>query len=345
MGRTYFAHLRPHPRARVAAVFDRDPRRRSGDWGAAAGNLGAASGARGDMDGVRSCASVEELLADESVCAIAVTLPTPLHADVTVAALRAGKHVICEKPMALSLRDCDRMIDAAASAGRTLMIAQCIRFWPQYETIERHVAAGGVGRVRYVVLRRLGPPPGYSSGNWMLDQRQSGGAIFDLHVHDVDFGQVLLGIPQSVIAAGGIGPSGGIDHVAATWRYSDGRYALLEGGWALAPSAPFEMSIAVYGDRATLDWSLTRGPEVLCYDGGDAPRRIAVEDATGWTRELDYFIDCVRGGLPVVRCTPQSSRIGIGLTLLEKRSIETGRALDVPRCIADRETCRDEWPE
>lgn len=339
MGRTYFAHLRHHARARVAAVFDRDERRRRGEWGGPVGNLDPAQGGWAEMDGVRPCADIDALLDDPSVDVVAVTLPTPLHADVSIRALAAGKHVICEKPMALSLRDCDRMLAAADAAGRTLMIAQCIRFWPQYETIARLVADGAVGRVRYLGLRRVGCPPTYSSGNWMLDHRQSGGGIFDLHIHDVDFAQVLLGTPRSVVAVGGTGPSGGVDHVAALWRYADGRYACIEGGWVLTPPAAFEMSVIVRGESATLEWSLARGPDVLLHAGGDAAQVIHGGAETGWTRELDYFIDRVSAGLPVERCTPRSSRLSVGLTLLERRCVETGRPVDVPPCITDADAC------
>lgn len=339
MGRTYFSHLRGHPRAGVIAVHDRNERRRTGDWTDATGNIARVGGSRIDMSGITPHAEFDSFLADANIDVVAVTLPTPCHADYAVRALNAGKHVICEKPMALRLPDCDRMIAAARDAGRTLMIAQCIRFWPQYETIKSLVDAGRIGRVRFAALRRLASPPMYSTGNWLMDHRQSGGGLFDLHVHDVDFAHHLLGVPQTLHAAGTRGPSGGIDHVAATYRYGDGRYAIVEGGWAFHAPWPFEMAISVVGEAGTLEWSSRRGPDVLLYSGGEKSEPIAVQPGDGWTRELDYFIDCITEHGPVARCAPESSRISIGLTLLEKRSVTSGKSVRVPRCVSAREDC------
>ncbi len=331
MGRTHYAHLHKHPHAHVVAVCDTDPRRRTGDWTDGVGNIAARGAEHASFQDVRSYGDALEMLADDRIDAVAITLPTPMHAAVTVAAARHGKHVFCEKPMALALADCDRMIQAAEAAERTLMIGQCIRFWPQYETIKRIVDAGGIGPVRFASLRRRASAPDYSAGNWLLDGRKSGGALFDLHVHDIDFAQHLLGIPASIAARGCAGPSGRVDHVSATWSYSNGCYAVLEGGWVFRPPWPFEMAITVHGDDGTLDWNSLHGTAVLHYQGEDEPRRIACDSATGWSRELDYFISCLRGGTRPERCLPESSRTSIALALLEEQAI----AAETPVLVSD----------
>jgi len=335
MGRTEFAYWRRHPQAQVVAVCDQDARRRAGEWADDVGNIDAREGQRVDMAGISGYAEPNELIEDKAVDVVAVTLPTALHADVTVRALRAGKHVFCEKPMALTVGGCDRMIRAAEKAGRTLMVGQCIRFWPQYEVVKRMVEAGEIGAVRCVSLRRRSRPADWSHGNWMMDASRSGGALLDLHVHDVDFAHYLLGVPERIDARGSRGPSGGIDHVVATYSYPDGRYALIEGGWTFHAPWPFEMAFTVQGQTGTLDWSLVRGPDVLHYAGGDEPRRIPVSDRNGWLRELDYFTACLLAGEPVSRCTPSSSRTSIALALLERRSIERGCPVRVPASLRE----------
>jgi 1,5-anhydro-D-fructose reductase (1,5-anhydro-D-mannitol-forming) len=330
MGRTYFAHLRQHPRACIAAICDQDPARRAGDWGGGVGNIGARGGERVDLSGIRAYADLAQLVMDPNVDAVAIALPTPLHADATVAALAAGKHVLCEKPMALTVPDCNRMLGAARRHNRTLMIGQCIRFWPQYEIIKRMVAEGALGPVRFAELKRLASPPGYSAGNWLMDGLQSGGALLDLHVHDIDFAQHLMGAPASLDAHGARGPSGHIDHIVATYGYPDGRYAIVQGGWVFQAPWPFEMAITVHGEKGTLVWSLNAGPDVLHYAGETEVRRIQPGDGTGWTHELDYFATCVLEGQPVSRCTPESSRNSIALAGLERRSIERKRRMVVP---------------
>jgi predicted dehydrogenase len=328
MGRSHFARLRGHSRAAIVAICDHDARRRSGDWGDELGNLdlGQAAAGRVALDDIAAYATPDELIADPNVEAVLITLPTALHAGVAIAALQAGKHVLCEKPMAMTVGDCDRMIRAAEANGRTLMVAQCIRFWPQYEAIKHCVDEGRIGSVRFVGLRRLGCPPTYSAENWLLDGRQSGGALLDLHVHDVDFAHYLLGIPESVYARGTRGPSGGIDHVTATWAYPDGSYATLEGGWVLAAPWTFDMEISVHGERGTLGWAMSRGSEVVLRTGSDDVEPIPC-DGDALRREQDYFIECVVAGRPVEACTPSSSRASIALAWLERRSIETGRVV------------------
>ena len=329
MGRTHFAHLRNHAGAEVVAVCDRDPRRRAGDLSTATGNIGPSDAERLDLSGVAAYESVAELVGDPQVDAIAITLPTPLHAEVAEAALAAGKHVICEKPMAPDLAACDRMVRAVERAERTLMVAQCIRFWPQYELIKGMVDEGRIGRVRFAKLRRVCTPPAYSSENWLMDGGQSGGALLDLHVHDVDFAHHLLGVPETVYARGCRGPSGGTDHVFASFGYADGRLAWLEGGWTYHAPWPFEMAIVVNGEKGTLEWSSSRGSDVLLYAGDADPERHPCPEGTGWSREMDYFVECVGAGRPVDRCLPSSSRTSIALALAEGQSIESGAAVPI----------------
>lgn len=338
MGRGYFNRLHQHPAAQVVAVCDRDARRRAGDWNDELGNFDALTtkGGRVPLDGIRAYAEPREVIADPDVDAVLIALPTPLHAPIAIAALAAGKHVYTEKPMAGRPAECNAMIAAAERSGRTLMVAQCIRFWPQYELIQRYAAEGRLGAVRFAVLRRLGSPPAYSANNWLLDERQSGGAILDLHVHDVDFAQHLLGMPDTVYAQGLAGTAGGINHIVATYGYADGRYAVLEGGWAFAAPRPFEMSITVHGERGTLEWNSRGGNDVLHYDGGQQPHAIACE-GDAYRRELDYFIECVQAGRPVERCTPTSTRNSISLAWLERRSVELGKLVNVS------ERLREAW--
>jgi predicted dehydrogenase len=336
MGRTYFAHLHNHPRARVVAVCAKNNIARAGQ-NAEIGNLPTDGDKAVSLEGVNIYEEVDDLLADRSVDVVAITLPTPLHADITAAALESGRHVICEKPMALRLRECDRMIRTAEKTGRTLMIAQCIRFWPQYQKVKQIVDEGGVGDVKVVTLRRLSEPPDHSIGNWLLDSKRSGGAILDMHVHDIDYARHLLGMPDDIHARGHIGPSGGIDQITATWGYADGRYAIVEGGWLHKAPWPFEMRILVQGTTGTLDWSMVRGPKILHYADEPTVREIEVDETDGWQRELDYFIDCVIGGKPVERCSPDTSRVSIALAHLERRAVRTGRVISVPKSVVRRD--------
>jgi predicted dehydrogenase len=213
MGRTHFTVFDQDPRATVVALMDHQPARRNGDWRDPLGNLESGWPSRVDMANRRGYATIEDLCADPEVELVDLTLPTHLHADAAVTALQARKHVLSEKPMALSSKDCKRIVEAAKKSRKYFMVAQCIRFWPQYAKIKELVSSRMYGKVRSLALRRMATPPGYSSGAWLMNHELSGGAIFDLHIHDVDFALYLMGKPKRVTAYGTTGPSGGIDLV------------------------------------------------------------------------------------------------------------------------------------
>src|SRR5262245_33457867 len=118
--------------ARVAAICTRSPQRLAGDWRGIQGNFGP-PGEHVDLSGIAAYAKVDDLLADKQIDLVDITLPNSLHADIAVRALEAGKHVFCEKPMALTLADCERMVGAAKKAKRLLMVGHVLPFFPEYD--------------------------------------------------------------------------------------------------------------------------------------------------------------------------------------------------------------------
>lgn len=333
MGRTHFQVFENHPGARVVALMDTDERRRIGDWSEPLGNLPSRWPERVDMTGRTSHATLESLLADKRVDLAVIALPTHVHAEATIAALAAGKHVLCEKPMALTFADCRRIAEAARSARGLYMCGQCVRFWPQYVKIKELVDSGRFGRVRAVKLRRLASAPGYSGGGWLMDHRQSGGALFDLHVHDADFALHLLGEPRQVFARGHTGPSGGVDHVHALWTYDDDKVVSLEGGWCLPPGFPFEMYVQVRCEAATLQWptpgQTDRNP-VMIYHADGRSEAVRVADSSGWAEEVRYFLRCLAEGRAPAFMPAEQSANAVRLVELEATSLASGAALDLP---------------
>ena len=327
MGRTHHRLLSAREDVRVVALLDEDSRRAGGDWADRIGNLPSRWAETPGMEGIRSYTRLEDLLADAEVDLVVVTLPTDVHAKAVIGALRAGKHVFCEKPLALNSAECARVVGAAQESPGCCLVGQCIRFWPQYVEIKRRVDGGEYGAVRSVVLRRIAAPPGYSAGGWLMDHQRSGGAILDLHLHDVDFALYLLGRPRSVVACGTTGPSGGIDHVAALWDYGPERICAIEGGWAYHAGFPFEMFVNVRCARATFQWRMSDGPKVKMFADGKEPQEIEVAGSDGWGPEIDYLLDCIRRNERPTIVTPESSAESIRFIELERESIERGEKI------------------
>ncbi|MFQ6047732.1 MAG: Gfo/Idh/MocA family protein [Phycisphaerae bacterium] len=336
MGRTHFGIYLRNPKAQVVALMDKDRRRRQGDWAEPIGNLPASWPKKVDMGGIASYSSPDALIADPNVELVDITLPTDLHADVAIQALRAGKHVLSEKPMARTSAQCRRIVAAARRARGYYMVAQCIRFWPQYVKVKELVDSKRYGPVRSAALRRLAAPPTYSMGNWLLRHERSGGAALDLHLHDIDFAAYLFGRPRRVYARGTKGPSGGIDHVEALWDYGKELLVAVEGGWAFAASYPFQMILTVRCAEATLEWILRVGhggegfgSEVVAYQADGKIRKFAVKDATGWEAEIDYFLSCIQKRRRPAIATATSSAESVAICEAELKSIQTGRPVNL----------------
>jgi predicted dehydrogenase len=236
-----------------------------------------------------------DLFADTEVGAVSVCTYTDTHAPLAEAALRAGKHVLVEKPVALTSGAVRRLDQVARDAGRVCMPAMCMRFWPGWDWLRDRIVGGELGAVRSVVLQRLGAGPGWAT-EFYRDESRSGGCLFDLHVHDVDFLYWCFGRPRAVSCAGGG------DHFTTSFQFEHVPHATAEAAWDLAPSAGFRMRYTATFERATVEWDLTRVPPLLVHHfpgrWRPAPETEAVPlpAGTGYEPEVAHFVNAVTDG-------------------------------------------------
>jgi len=264
--------------------------------------------------------SLSDLLAAEEVDIIDICTPTPSHRDLVIEALKTGKHVLCEKPMGRTLADCDAMLAEARGCKGKFMVAHCLRFWPVYEYLHEIVTLGRYGRVERARFARQVVVP---AGGWFLDGRMSGGAILDLHIHDVDTASWILGPPNALSAFGRIGPSGCYDQVAAIWHYDDDRLVLLEATWLEAAPVAFEMSFEVSMEQAVATYNSSRKPDFQIHIPGQEATVPELSSEDGYVREIDCFVHAILEDRPIERTTPQSSRLSVALIESEIESIES----------------------
>ncbi len=199
MGMIHYLAYQRAGGAKVVALCTRDQKKLRGDWRDIKGNFGP-PGQMMDLAGIAKCAQLDEMLADPGVDVVDVCLPPAMHAEATLAALKAGKHVFCEKPIAVSVDDADRMVRAAKSAGRQLLIGHVLPFFPEYEFALHTAQSGQYGRVLGGHFKRI-----ISDPKWLADFYDAdkvGGPVVDLHIHDAHFIRVLCGMPQAVFSTG-----------------------------------------------------------------------------------------------------------------------------------------------
>jgi predicted dehydrogenase len=327
MGRTHVGIHGKEKRARVVAFCDTDPKKAAGDWSFGQGNIGGQEGLGVDPKALRSHPTADDLFADPEVDLVDICLPTHLHAAHVARALAAGKHVLCEKPLAVSLKDADMVVQAAKKAKSFMMPAHCMRFWPEWVWLKEAVADKRFGNVRSAVFRRMSATPRWSTGNWLLQAKLSGSALFDLHIHDVDYVRWVFGEPQAVFAVGNSGKAtkDGIDMVVATYLYQKpGQVVMAEGGWHADPSYGFTMRYTVVFDHATADFDLGREGKTLLLHKADAkePEVVKTGSTTGWAAEISYFLGCIEKGVAPKVTNAADARKSVALTHAELESIQ-----------------------
>jgi predicted dehydrogenase len=283
----------------------------------------------------RHVASYDELVAMEDIDAVVVGIPTTFHADASIKALRNGKHVLCEKPMARTLEDCDAMLRAAEEAGKVLQIGFVRRFDDDWGMMRKLALEGKAGRP--CMWRRIiaGSAPGY--GPWYSDARYSDGPLPESGAHDLDFLRYTFGDVKSVTAhMDHLSHTGDVlDHSLVVLYFESGDQALVQWCWSLPQGAKSGFrGMDVIGPEGSIHegvpgdpkWSMTvsrgDGEEVFEYEN----RRNAETWGLG---QMNDFVRCIKtGGTP--RATGLDGRKCQELYHAAVKSMETGCRVDLP---------------
>ena len=352
MGRTHIGAYGKIPAScRLAGVFDLDRARLTGDAGGG-GNIDTDGGRAMrlfDPSEILATDSLEVFLASPEIHAVSVCTPTDTHAEVALAAIRAGKHVLIEKPVALDRRVVERLADEARRAGVVAMPAMCMRFWPGWTWLREQVAGGAT--LRSLAFERAGGRPGWGGGFYQ-DASRSGGALYDLHIHDTDIVCHLLGVPDAVTTVGTLARMTTLYHFAEGSGHGSGhgghaapQLVTATGGW-FAGGIDFRMRyLAEFGPVAgdaglrqgstlgTADFDLTRdeplrvsrvptGPDAEAQSE-DTIDAVQIPDETGYDAEVRAFVESVVGSCPAPVTLADASAT-LAVLEAEARSMETG---------------------
>ncbi|QNK59500.1 Gfo/Idh/MocA family protein [Paenibacillus sp. PAMC21692] len=284
--------------------------------GAAWGNIATEQSVY-DLTPYKLYDSIEAMLSEEELDIVDITLPTPLHADLTCSMLERGIHVLCEKPVARTSEQGWRMAEAAKRTGNTLMIGQCLRFWPAYEYLKACVEDGRYGAVTSGSFFRGGglPQP------WFLNGELSGGCMVDMHIHDTDVINWLFGKPESVSSiARNVVPGSAYDVVSTNYVYPDGKVLNAQADWTLGGDFGFSMTFRVNFERGNLVFE-NNVLKVNPHDGEGFVAELSPD--MGYYREIKYFVESVAAGEPVTVCSPESAVQSLEIVEAEIRSADS----------------------
>lgn len=326
MGLTHLKAYRHLPSARVMAICDAIRLPEDGNLAGVAGNISQAEDIHFDLNVVKGYRDYRGLLANPEVQLVDICLPTPLHAEVSIAALAAGKHVLCEKPLARTSAICRDILAAAAKAKGYFMPAMCLRFWPEWAWAKQAIDEGRYGKVLAARFRRASEPPGWSRASYFKGA-DSGGALLDMHIHDTDFVQFCFGRPRRVYSQGLTRFSGAIDHVVTQYEVGCGAAVSAEGSWLMGPGFGFNMAYTLIFENAMADYDGGRGAEALkLYENGQAPRVIAAQ-GDGYVGELRYMLECIETGRAPSVVTASDGMSAVEICEAEERSVKTGNSV------------------
>lgn len=323
MGRAHLARYAAMQVAAPVAVADREAERLSPDF-RSGGNIDLGAGAL-DWNKLHVMASAEELVQDPRVDVVDICLPTYLHNRYAVMALEHGKHVICEKPMALTVAEADQMLAAACAAKRRLFIAQVVRFWPEFSFLRNLVETRELGRLSFLTLSRQSAPGAWSWDNWSADIQRSGG-VLDVWIHDVDFINYLLGLPAKVYAQ----TSANQAVILAQYDYADGTRVSVHSSRVLSPAIGFEARFEAMFEGGMVRYVSSHKPTLAVYRGSRKIPEYPQVAGDAYGDELQAFIECVRddkdGGVLV---DPFSARESLRLALAGLESAATGALVQI----------------
>ncbi|MCX7887758.1 MAG: Gfo/Idh/MocA family oxidoreductase [Verrucomicrobiae bacterium] len=301
--------------------------------------------------GARLYPNFEAALADSTLDAVDICLPNDLHREFTVRALQAGKHVLCEKPIALTLEDADAMIAAARSAGRFLMIGHVWRFWPEVRKAKEALDAGVGGEPLAISARRMVSLLAGTRGDrdWRHKPERSGGAVIDMQIHDLDmFCWFYGGRPVSVFSQGLRSADGALNHVFTHLNFPGGRQAFVEASFMMKGN-PLDIFFRVLGTERSIEYGFNpesfalhqlegkKGAKpaasLVLYEWKREPVALHVpqEDsfAVAFRDEVGYFAQCVSEGVPPAIGTGEQARLALEVALASRRSCETGQPVSL----------------
>ncbi|MBX9792107.1 MAG: Gfo/Idh/MocA family oxidoreductase [Pirellulales bacterium] len=321
--------------AKVVAISTRDRVKLAGDWRGIKGNFGPA-GTQVELAHMRRYAELDDLLADNKVDLVDICLPPALHARVARAAFAAGKHVLCEKPIALALPEAESMRRAAERAKRMLLVAHVLPFFPEFATALKLVQGGRYGALLGGHFKRIISDPLWIKD--FYDPRTVGGPVIDLHIHDAHFIRLLAGMPQSIASTGRMRGEV-VELINSQFLYGAGGPTITAtGGVIRQQGRPFTHGFEIYLERATLVYDFAafitepaRTPlTLLSADGKVTQLRLGSDDPIEvFAAELGEAARAIKTAKPSALLSGDLACDALRLCQRETESVRKGKPVRV----------------
>ena len=321
---------------KIAAIATRDPKKLKGDWRSIKGNFGPA-GEKVDLKGIAAYPDVESMLADETLDLIDICLPPHMHREFTLKALKAGKHVFCEKPLAVNAKDCESMVKEAKKQKLQLLVGHVLPFFPEFEHIRKLVDSEKYGKLLGGNFKRVVSDPTWLTD--FYDPEKVGGPMIDLHCHDAHYIRLLFGMPNKVVSQGRV--KGEVAEYFNSLFYFDDPNLCVSAtsGVINQQGRTFTHGVEVHFEKATVQFELavlaggeieTMPIKVLTSNGKvTRPKLKAGDDIAGFVSEIKEVMKSIKSGQTSPILAGDLARDAVKLCHKQTESIIKGKAIKV----------------
>jgi predicted dehydrogenase len=322
MGRIHYLAARNLKDAAVTAICSRDPQKLAGDWSGTRGNFGPPPG-KFELGDIQRYGWLDAMLKDPDIDMIDICNPTVQHEATAIAALQAGKHVLVEKAIALSADGADRMLAAAKAAGKLLMVAHVLPFFPEFAFAAETVRSGRFGKLLGGHFTRVISKPDWSAE--IADAAATGGPAVDLHIHDTHFIGLLGGVPKAVFSSGRV-ENGAVTYLSTNYLYGqDGPVLSCSSGAVAMKARPFVHGFEIYLEKATLVHESGTKPLTILHANGniEQPKLGGDDPVDAFTTEIQTAVNGVKSGKTPDVLSGQLARDALVMCLRECESVKT----------------------
>ncbi len=309
MGMTHTINILKNEDLNLVAIVDKDldgieKKLESGDGNFSTGNIDPKV-----LASIQKYQDLGECLKNEELDAVHICVHTNLHVELSKIALNAGVSVFLEKPMTLDIEEGEELIALAESTGCLFMVGHVLRFMPPYEKLKQWIDENTYGKLNFLSMTRFSGVPSW--GQWKEKQKafgSSGGALFDLVIHDIDFVNYLFGEPDKIESAYFPGALSEYDYVHAIWSYHEKELKVkVEGGNTFHSNFPFQAGYMANFENASVLFT-TMKPEVIQVANNEEIKEVSAESGgDGYYNEIAYFAECLDQNKKPEKCLPSSS--------------------------------------
>jgi predicted dehydrogenase len=314
MGMTHSLNILRNKDLKLVAIVDANPTLIEKNLNAKTGNFATGNIDARELAGIHKYSDLEDCLHSEDLDAVIICVHSGLHYEMTRKALLHDKHVFLEKPLCLDISQGEELISLAEQKKRILMVGHVVRFMPPYQKLKQWIDSKEFGTLKFLSLSRFCGLPGWGQWKERHIKDASGGALFDLVIHDIDFANYLLGLPLDIKCSYLPGEYSKHDYITAMWSYKDKNvHVKIEGGFIFHSSFPFQAGYMAQFEKASVLYTSFKGDIIQIADDNSVKEVPAGDSGAGYYNEIAYFTGCLKSNTRPEECLPASSLQAIQL--------------------------------